>query len=185
MDAAKFPDELRKKAALLEQYVRYKMPKMVVRKTIRFIDGNFRAQGWQGRIFLPWQKTRRGGTILVRSGNLRRSIHSDTFSYQARIYTNSPYARVHNRGFNGTVNVRAHTRFKYTAIRVPTGKLTRSGTPRTKTMHQATGMTQVQAHQRHMNTPKRQFMPEGVADSPILISAIKRQAVMDIKAFFN
>jgi phage gpG-like protein len=162
---------------------------MAKKKALRFIDGNFRAQGWQGRSFEKWKDTVRKktkqGTILINKGNLRRSFLGDTSPGQVRIYTTSPYARVHNRGFNGTVQVRAFTRVKFAESRIGTGRFTKNGTERTKKVHVVAGMTQVQAHQRQMNIPKRQFMPESATDSPVLLNAIRRDVISSIKSIFQ
>lgn len=185
MDASKFPAAMQQAALELDRYMRDEFPRMAVSKTLRFVEGNFRAQGWQGRSFLPWSKTQRGGTILVKSGALRRSFHGQSSPYQARVYSNSPYARVHNRGFNGTVRVKSYTRYKYTAIKQGTGRFTKSGAERTRTVHQVTGMTQVQAHERHMNIKKRQMLPESPGDSPILMDSIKRGLITGLKNIFK
>lgn len=185
MNASQFNADLNNKTKQLETYVRTEFPRMAMRKALRFIDGNFRAQGWQGRSFLPWQKNKRGGTILVHKGRLRRGTHGETAPYMVRIYNDTPYARFHNRGFNGTVNVRAFTRNKYTASQVGTGRFTKSGNERMKTVHSVAGTSQVAAHQRRVNNPRRQFMPEDPNDSPVLINAIKRDVITTIKNIFN
>ena len=185
MNANEFAAELEKKTKALEKYARVEFPRMAGRKVLRFIDGNFRAQGWQGRSFLPWQRNKTNTTILIRRGTLRRSINMQTSDGMVRIYTNCPYARVHNRGFNGTVTVKAFTRNKYTATRIGTGRYTKNGNERMKTVHQVSGSSQVKSHIRKMNTPRRQFMPESWDDSPVLVNALRRDVIKAIKQIFN
>lgn len=186
MNANNIEADFKRKAAQLERYALQEFPRMAKRKALRFIDGNFRAQGWQGRSFLPWQATRRGSTILVKTGAGRRSIHGDTSPGEVRIYSNSPYMRYHNRGFKGTVQVKGHTKLNWEAYKTGTGRYnTKSGKERKKTLHRIVGTTDVQAHQRQMNLAKRQFMPESPSDSPILFDSIKRSVVASIKAIFE
>lgn len=185
MDAALFERNLAIKTQELRHYVRNEFPHMAIRKAKRFIDGNFRAQGWQGRSFENWPAIHRKGTILVRTGRLRRGTKGEASPFQARIFNDVPYARFHNRGFRGTVTVKAHTRNTYAAIRVGTGRFTKSGTERTKTMHQIAGSTTVRTHTRNVNMPRRQFMPDAPGDSPVLENAIKRELINSLKTIFN
>jgi phage gpG-like protein len=185
MNANNINANLHKKTELLRQYMSDVFPRMAANKTKRFIDGNFRAQGFQGSTFQTWPKKMGKGRILLRTGNLRRSIHAEVAPGTARIYTNAPYAGVHNRGFKGAVNVKAHTRNRYTATQVGTGRFTKGGVERTKTVHTLSGSGQVKAHQRQMNIPKRQFMPESISDSPVLMNAIRRDVINNIKAIFQ
>jgi phage gpG-like protein len=80
-----------------------------------------------------------GQALKVQSGRLRRSINyrvatSDT-GVDAKVGTNVEYARVHEFGFKGAVNVREHIR-------------------------KAKGKTQamVRAHTRNVNMPERSFL---------------------------
>lgn len=115
-----------------------------------WLDGSSRQQ-WQRR------KKPDKGSLLVRSGRLKRSIRKmsegDYFVY---IGTDAPYAKVHNEGgtINKVVNVRSFTR-------------TRKG--RTET---------VKTHRRKMNLkmPKRQFL----GDSDALAKRIERFANVEI-----
>jgi phage gpG-like protein len=185
MDANNIDREFNKLADELLRYTRDEFPRMARNKALRFIDGNFRAQGWQGRTFNKWKPNRKGTTVLVDKGNLRRSFGSEIGPFMVRIYSSSPYARVHNRGFNGTVSVKGYTRFKYEQARVGTGRYTKSGTERTRRVDVLTGTTQVKAHQRRVSIPKRQFMPEDAQDSPVLWNSIEREVVKAIKKIFN
>ena len=185
MDARKFPLTLFRIENFSKDYIANEFPRMAGAKILRFIDGNFRAQGWQGSTFQRWQPNARKGTILVKTGRLRSSISQSFAPGQVVTFTSAPYAGVHNRGFSGTVSIPAQTRTKYAAVQVGTGRFTKSGTERTKTMHKATGSTQVKSYQRKMNIPKRQFMPERYNDSPVLINSIKREVINTLKTIFH
>lgn len=185
MNAKQFNANLTVKTQQLQQYARDQFPRMAMRKALRFIDGNFRAQGWQGSTFTRWPENKRKGTILIHKGRLRRGNQAEVAPGSVRIYNAVPYARFHNRGFNGTVNVRAFTRHKYTESQIGTGRYTKSGTERTRTIHTLSGTTAVRAHTRKVNTPRRQFMPEDINDSPVLLNAIRRDVIDTVKAIFN
>jgi len=75
---------------------------MVVRETIRFIDDNFRMQGWQGASFIPWQPNKKGTRILVHKGDLRRGFNYYPSPGEVYFYNNIVYADIHNRG--GIIN---------------------------------------------------------------------------------
>lgn len=181
MDATAFPDHIKRLAKRIENYAANEFPGMAVKTTLRFVDGNFRAQGWQGARFEKWKGNRRGGTILIQRGHLRRSTLAQTGRGTFRVYNYSRYAAAHNRGFKGNVGIKAHTRRKYTARRVGTGRFTKTGKERTKTIHVASGMINVKQHVRKMNIDKRQFMPETAQDSPVLNNAIKRNVIKSLK----
>lgn len=62
-------------------------------------DRNFERQAFFSE---AWQRrkspTRPGGSILIDSGNLRRSIRSRTTEDSITFYTDLPYAAIHNEG---------------------------------------------------------------------------------------
>lgn len=183
MNASDLPAHLRRKANAIERYAKGEWAGMAAKKIIRFVDGNFRAQGWQGRSFKKWQANSRGGTILIKRGHLRRSLQQEIRPGQVRTWSNARYAAVHNRGFNGTVNVKAHQRRMYRRRRVTTGRFNRNGTPKKKTIHEVSNVVNVKAHVRKMNIAKRQFMPNDKFgnDAPVLVNSIRRQTAKDLK----
>ena len=185
MTPNQFSQIFRRKEQELKRYVITELPGMAARKVLRFINGNFRAQGWQGQTFEPWKKNTRRGTILIKKGHLRRSFRQEFAGGTVRTYSTSKYAAVHNRGFSGNVSIRAHQRRKFEAQSVGTGKLNKSGTERTKIVHVENGRINVKAHTRKMNIPKRQFMPESWNDSPVLVNAIRRDIVKRLKYIFE
>ncbi len=117
-----------------------------------WLDGNSR-QTWEKR------KRKDKGSLMVRSGRLKRSIRKmsegDYFVY---IGTDVPYAKAHNEGgeITKTVNVRSHSR-------------ARKG---------RTDKFKVKSYQRKINLtlPKRQF----IGDSAALAKRIERFASVEI-----
>jgi phage gpG-like protein len=72
---------------------------------LRFIDGNFRAQGYQGTSFIRWAvrkaqtKKNKGRAILVGSGRMRRGFRKQVRgSAEVAIINDTVYADVHNAG---------------------------------------------------------------------------------------
>lgn len=101
----------------------------------RFVEKEFDGKPWPVA-----QNPRRRGMELIDTGNLRNSLFVEREPGKVTIsFGKSPvvdYARVHNEGYDGEVNVKAFTR-------IVKGK-----------------QQEVQAHTRHMRIPKRQFLGE-------------------------
>lgn len=122
------------------------IPQRVATEAVNFSKERFQEQAWKDEGKEAWKKRktrRRGGAkrqkgaVLVDSGRLKRSIRIISVSKdRVVIGTDVPYAEIHNEGFDGIQNVKAHTR------------RTRNGT------------TKVRAHARHMRMPQRRFMGE-------------------------
>lgn len=127
------------------------LPDKVGALAVRFFKKRFEEQAWVDIITEPW-KEREGNTdpgrgILVKSGRTKRSIRK-IFANREEVMlgTDVPYAQVHNEGFRGTVQVKAHTRRR-------TGR-----TGRTRSTDEQQGEISVSAHSRRVNYPRRQFM---------------------------
>jgi phage gpG-like protein len=82
---------------------------------------NFREGGYEGDAGgrIKWAKRKGDGGssrgVLVKSGRLKRSLRPAANQNEARVVTNVPYAQAHNEGFEGTVQVKAHTRHRYSS----------------------------------------------------------------------
>jgi phage gpG-like protein len=146
---------------------------------VNFSLDNFKSQAWLGYSLEPWRqrsskaKRNNGRAILVDTGRLRRSIRITSISTgSVTVGTDVPYARAHNEGFRGTVNVKAHTRNKYGKEKTGSGKFTKKGVERMKTVQKISGTGQVKAHTRKVNLPKRQFLG---LDSPYLQKQLQRR----------
>ena len=180
MTPEEFSKLVQKKGAELKNYAVNRFPTKAGNIALRFVNGNFRAQGFQGTTFKRWKANRRNGTILIKTGKLRAATYFTTQAGQATIKNHMPYAKAHNEGFSGDVSVKAHTRNRYGKTKVGTGKYTKSGKERTKTMTMKTGESTVKAHTRKMNLPQRQFAPTAGSPSPVLDNAIIREVAKDI-----
>lgn len=153
-----------------------KVPGMLGNEAVNFFKDSFRLQGFLGARLEPWRKRRSrkraGRAILVKSGRLRRSprIASNSGGI-VRIGTDVPYAKAHNEGYRGVVNVPAHSRGRYTKSKEGRGIFSvKTRKERMRTVKTKTGTIQVRAHTKRMNLPKRQFM----GYSPYLDAKLKR-----------
>jgi hypothetical protein len=185
MNASEFEKNLRGKQVLLKRYVNQVFPNRAGRIALRFINGNFRAQGWQGITFDRWKPNKRKGTILVKTGRGRRGTQFSTFPGVVRVFNTVGYMAVHNKGFNGTVIIPAHIRRIMGSKRVETGKLTKTGKMRMKTVATVKMIASVSKHTRKMNIPKRKFMPDNMMDSPVLVNALKREITNELSKIFQ
>ena len=119
-------------------------PTLIGNVALNFYQDSWNRQGFLDRRVEKWKpravsdKRRGSRKLLVKTGKLRRSLRMKTSGYRIQIYTDIPYAQIHNEGgrITGTVRVRQHTR------RTRSGRVT------------------VRKHTRRVNTriPKRQFM---------------------------
>lgn len=182
MSPEEFEKNLLTKAKEIQNYAMTRFPSAAGNIALRFINGNFRAGGFQGQTFERWKKgTKKRGTTLVNSGAMRAANFYTTQPGQTTLKNNMPYAKVHNEGFEGTVTIKAHTRNKYGKAKKGTGKLTKKGKERMQTVTFKAGESNVKSHSRKMKIPKRQFMPTNSTDSPVLNNAVQRQVARDIK----
>lgn len=186
MTPQEFEKKVQQKAKEIQSYANNRYPSVAGNIALRFINGNFRAQGFQGQTFERWQKSKKNkGTTLVDKGHLRAANYYTTQPGQTTLKNNMPYAKAHNEGFKGTVTVKAHERNRYSKARTGTGKFTKTGKERMQTVTFKSGSSRVRAHQRRMNIPKRQFMPTHPNDSPVLNNAVTRAVANDIKQLIN
>lgn len=168
------------KARLLQ--VQKNLPAKLGNEAVNFFRQSFRSQGWNGASFQAWSPRRgkkdKGRGLLIKSGRLRRSIHIARITGNSVVIaTDVPYARVHNEGFSGSVNVKSFTRNKYGKVKQGTGKLTKTGKERMQSVTRVTGSGKVKAHTRYMKMPRRQFM----GASPFLTNRLTRIIAADIQ----
>jgi len=181
MTPEEFERNLNAKAAEIKNYAMTRFPSTAGNIALRFINGNFRAGGFQGQSFERWKKgAKKKGTTLVNSGAMRAANFYTTQPGQTTVKNNMPYAKAHNEGLEETVTIKAHTRNKYGKAKKGTGKLTKKGKERMQTVTFKTGESKVKSHSRKMKIPKRQFMPINENDSPVLNNAVQRQVARDI-----
>lgn len=151
----------------VEQAIRRAVPQLPLimgNEAVNYVLDNFRAQGYIDGGVHNWPGRKndvraKGRALLVRSGRLRRSIRITALTADsATIGSDVPYAKAHNEGFRGTVQVRAHNRRIISRRRVGTGKYTKKGKERTQIQESVKKTVLVRAHPMKMNTPQRRFI---------------------------
>jgi phage gpG-like protein len=86
-----------------------KLPKKLATEAVEHFDKSFEDQGFDDNGIVKWQKrkvnTSKNGKqenasrgILMLTGGLRRSIKSKVQGNQIAVYSDSPYAAIHNDG---------------------------------------------------------------------------------------
>ena len=124
------------------------MPDIIAELTIEarnFFDESWDNQGFTDKSLSKWKKSKdkKGNekqVTLVETGILRRSLRTETTETEGKVFTEVPYAKVHNEGetIKGTLKISPFERKRK-------------------------GKTEnVKAHTRNVNTtfPKRKFMGE-------------------------
>ena len=114
---------------------------IIAEEATEYYKERFEEKEWDGTPWPPAHKLASRGSLLLRSTALMNSIRPVVVTKEKVVIaagddSKVTYARVHNEGFEGDVNVNPFTR-------VVKGK-----------------QQDVRAHTRHMRTPKRQFMGE-------------------------
>lgn len=185
MNPDEFSKMLIKKQTEFKNYVNNVFPKNAGDISLRFIDKNFRDQGYHGEVFQPWLPIKRQGTILVKSGTLRRGNSYTTTPGVTHVINNVKYASVQNNGFKGPVQVKAFQRHLLKANKVATGRVKSGGNAEVKTIHSISGIVNVRPHTRIMNIPKRQFFPLKWNDSFTLRTSLIDEMKTNMKRIFN
>lgn len=158
-------------------------------KTLRFVGGNFSAQGYQGNSFTPWAARKKqrnkdiGRALLIQSGRLRRGWNSRVLRPgKVKIFNDVPYAEIHNNG--GTINKPSRkeniirNRHKEDYI-YKKGKNQGQYRQRKGQFAKGTTIGDGFSFKEHtIKIPRRQMLPTDDSDSPILRAAIER----DLKA---
>jgi len=147
-----------------EQVLQY-APGLLGNDAVNFFLDSWKRQGWLDYSTTAWRqrsknsKRNKGRAVLIDSGRLRRSIRITSITGGAvTISTDVPYAKMHNEGFRGVVNVAAFGRNRYVKEKTGTGKFTSKGKERMKTVSRIGSSHTVKTHTRRVNMPQRQFM---------------------------
>jgi hypothetical protein len=157
------------------------LPVLIGNEAKNFALDNFKRQGFLGDTFEPWRRRKSkkegGRALLVKSGRMRRGLRVQQANWDGVIIADDvPYAKAHNEGFNGKVNVKAHQRNKFARTKVGSGKFTKSGKERIKTVQSISGSSMVKQHTRQMRIPRRRF----IGKSQYLMNRLQRIAVAHI-----
>ena len=160
--------ELQKYLQSLPERIKKEAAHIVAETATEYFKDSFRRKAFDGR---PWPQGRpkRKGSLLVASGALMNSIRPSHVSEDRVVISAGnekvQYAQVHNEGFVGNVNVRAHQRT------IKNQTKTKGKVGKAKIKVQGTRVVQVRAHQRTMRVPARPFM----GDSKELNILIKKR----------
>lgn len=114
---------------------------IIAEEATEYFKERFEEKEWDGAAWPPAKNSASRGSLLMRSNKLLNSIRPTEITPTRVVITagddlNVTYARVHNEGFDGDVDVQPFTR-------MVKGK-----------------QQQVKVHKRHMRIPKRQFVGE-------------------------
>ena len=171
-----FEKLVKAKSKEIKKYAELRFPTEAGNTALRFVDGNFRAQGWQGASFKPWKPNQRGGTILVKSGHLRSASYYVTSPAMAIVRNTMPYARIHNEG--GTIIVPITKKMKKFAwaMYYKEGKQDHS-------MWKGLALTKKNA--LSVKIAQRQFAPTQNSPSPVLNRALTRKIEQELQRMFN
>ena len=156
-------DQLSRDAAKIDRFLRG-APRVLGQLAVREFVGSFRRQAFVdgAGVTQAWPKRKKadkkGRSLLVKSGRLRRSIRvTGTDSDSVTVGTDVPYAQIHNEGgtIKATASVRAHRRRRY-----ETDEVSAPSARRAKYVRTHIGTSDVKAHSRSLSTtmPQRQFM---------------------------
>ena len=121
--------------------------------------------------------------LHVRTGRLRRSItyrleRTSEGVFSAYVGTNVQYARVHENGFDGTVDVREFTRRNSQQLNEARYK-NKKGKLVTGAKHRGKGTVVVKAHQRKLKIKARPFLQPSLEENQERITTNLRKALVE------
>ncbi|MES2730059.1 MAG: phage virion morphogenesis protein [Pseudomonadota bacterium] len=155
---ADFLKDLRVMGSEMHDFIK-RLPDLAGAEVMDSIDQNFRDESFFGQAWEPRkvQEGNEGKAILVQTGRLRRSFKLQTSGLVITIFTDTPYAEIHNEGgmIEGTVDVAAYERHQYEM-----NEVSKPGSRKEKWKKEKVSTGQVKAHTREVSTeiPQRQFM---------------------------
>ena len=153
-------------------------------------DRNFERQGFFSE---AWQRrkspTRPGGSILIDTGKLRRSIHSRSTDNSITFYSDLPYAEIHNDGGEITVTEKMKRFFwaKYYATTGSFGRKKNGELRKDKRTVQLSGEAEFWKHMALMRVgskitiPRRQFL----GYSPEVEKAVREIVEENLEEYFK
>lgn len=138
------------------------VPDIVAETAVEYFKESFDKKAFDGNPWEPAKRPRKNGSLLVDSGTLVNSIEPSLISKEKVIISagvkKAPYARAHNEGFSGPVQVAPFTRQTQSrTVDVP--QYSRGGKVVEAHKWDIPGGTQsVRGFTKQVNIPKRQFM---------------------------
>jgi phage gpG-like protein len=151
------------------------LPTVLGNAAVNYSLDRFAAQSWIGSGVEQWparKNKKKTGKILIQSGRLRRATKIISATNDSVVVGNNiPYARIHNYGFKGTVQVKSHTRGRFVTHGRSGTKLTKKINNRAMSVKGKIGGKPVVPHGRRINMPRRQF----IGNSPYVRTYLARQ----------
>ncbi len=166
-----------------------KLPNIAATVAVNFSKERFVQQNWVDRTTSPWKRNsdavkrskNRGRAILVKTGRLKRDVQKIYVTANTALIGTSkltvPYAKAHNEGFKGTVQVKAFKRHRYKKVKEK--YTTKKGNERSRTSKQlddSKPLIVVRTHNRKMNIKQNKFL----GPSAVLDTRIERQLTAEI-----
>lgn len=172
------PNPLRKIIMAIRRY-RTRLPLKISQKALLEIKTNFARGGYDSPTgFVRWaprKDKKRKNALLIKTGRLRRSLKAAPEGNDPRVITDVPYAQALNDGFEGTQNVRGHTRRASKKVSV------RSASGRSRKKKVAGRSYSVRAFSRRMKLPARPFMVTG----PKFLDEMEKMVMDDLEKIFT
>ena len=196
------PDDLVKQiekcAKQIETYANTRFPAEAGDTALRFINGNFRAQGWQGTTFVPWKKNKSGGTTLVKTGHLRSAFYYISGPGEAILRNLLPYANIHNEGGELHIPITKKMRKYFWAMYYKEAgkgiktRTTKKGITSTfqsidigKKANKWRAMALTKKEAFDFKIEQRQFAPTDRSPSPVLENAVARKIEKALERILN
>lgn len=182
MTPEQFTKLIEQKAKEIQTYANLRFPTEAGNTALRFINGNFRAQGWQGSTFKQWEPNNRGKRILVNKGHLRSANYYNTAPGIAIVRNTMPYAKINNEGGNIDIPITKNMRKYAWAMYYKYGG-GKKGENATSEKWRAMALTKKTS--LHVTIPQRQFAPTNTSQSPVLNNAIQRKIMQEFTRIFK
>lgn len=189
MDAQDFERYIKRKAEELRKYAELEFPTEAGNTALRFIDGNFRAQGYQGQTFKRWKPNKRNGRILIQKGHLRNASYYVTAPAIVTIRNTQPQAYIQNEGGKITIPITPKMRRYAWAMYYKEGGGKAKGKGKRAVVQNGKanrwkGIALTKKTYLTINIDQRQFAPTTNSPSPVLNDAVVRGIVRGFKRIF-
>lgn len=177
----------------LGQVLQKKFEATAESESLRFIENNFRQEGYSGSSVTPWEKRKKetkqtiNKKILIgKTARLRRGFRARvTSTGEVKIFNDVPYAEIHNNGGEIKQASRSETflrnRHKET-VYYKKGK--NAGRMKQMKGQFAKGTTAGKGFtfaERTIKIPRRQMLPTDDSDSPVLRAAIESKLQSEMR----
>lgn len=174
-------DEMERQLQAMMNYIENDVPLVIGVEAVKHFKNNFQEEGFDGKKWAS-RKTKRSGStdgqkILSKSGDLAESIDYKIDGDDVVIYSDLPYAQIHNEG--GTINMPAKE--KVVAHKVHTRGKHKGKTLFAKNDKNATFGQKATVGAHVIKIPQRQF----IGSSKPLLEKITNKIVRDLDRLSN